>query len=153
MNYKKYHNGSLVFNEDALKILDEMAEKNRIVDCIVTDPPYKTTSRGDTGNAGGMLLKDINRKGNVFKHNNTSVELWASKLYNVLKEGGHCYVMTNHRNLFNYLGVLQEVGFHFTKSLVWNKGNKIMGQFYMSQFEYILFLRKGKEVRWRKRIV
>ena len=27
--------------------------------------------------------------------------------------------------------------------LIWNKGNK-MGKFYMSQFEYILFFRKGK---------
>ena len=27
--------------------------------------------------------------------------------------------------------------------LIWNKGNKT-GKFYMSQFEYILFFRKGK---------
>lgn len=35
-------------------------------------------------------------------------------------------------------------GFHFIKSLIWDKKNKIMGQYYMSQFEYILFFRKGK---------
>ena len=43
--------------------------------------------------------------------------------------------------------VLSKYGFHFIKSLIWNKGNKIMGQFYMSQFEYILFFRKGKGIK------
>jgi site-specific DNA-methyltransferase (adenine-specific) len=41
------------------------------------------------------------------------------------------------------LNVFTDCGFHFIKSLIWNKGNKIMGQYYMSQFEYILFFRKG----------
>ncbi len=51
--------------------------------------------------------------------------------------------MTNHVNLYEMLTVAKECGFHFIKSLIWNKGNKIMGQAYMSQFEYILFFRKG----------
>ena len=66
------------------------------------------------------------------------------ELYRILKEGGHCYIMTNHVNLIEMLNVSTECGFHFIKSLIWNKGNKIMSQCYMSQFEYILFLRKGK---------
>lgn len=45
------------------------------------------------------------------------------------------------------LNTFTECGFHFIKSLIWNKGNKIMGQYYMSQFEYILFFRKGKGIR------
>ncbi len=55
--------------------------------------------------------------------------------------------MCNHINLQKYLNTGIESGFHFIKSLIWNKGNKIMGQYYMSQFEYILFFRKGKGVR------
>ena len=52
--------------------------------------------------------------------------------------------MTNHVNLIEMLNIATECGFHFIKSLIWDKGNKIMGQCYMSQFEYILFFRKGK---------
>lgn len=52
--------------------------------------------------------------------------------------------MTNHINLIDMLNTFTNCGFHFIKSLIWNKGNKIMGQYYMSQFEYILFFRKGK---------
>lgn len=90
-----------------------------------------------------MLQKDINMKGKVFEHNSCDVEVWMPRVFNVLKDKGHCYIMTNHVNLFNYLKVAQECGFHFIKSLIWKKDNKIMGQYYMNQFEYILFFRKG----------
>ena len=114
------------------------------IDLIVTDPPYKTTARGSAGNSGGMLQKEINKKGKVFEHNDIDVKDYAPEFYRVLKEGTHCYVMTNHKNLINMLNVFTDCGFHFVKSLIWDKGNKIMGTFYMSQFEYILFFRKGK---------
>ena len=52
--------------------------------------------------------------------------------------------MTNHVNLQEILNTATDAGFHFIKSIIWDKGNKIMGQFYMSQYEYILFFRKGK---------
>ena len=45
------------------------------------------------------------------------------------------------------LNTFTSCGFHFIKSLIWDKGNKIMGTFYMSQFEYILFFRKGRGVK------
>ena len=130
------------------------------IDLIVTDPPYKTTSRGNAGNSGGMLQKDINKKGQVFKHNNIDCSEYAPEFYRLLKDGSHCYVMTNHVNLIHMLKSFTDLrndeekaqgkkpyGFHFIKSLVWDKGNKIMGQYYMSQFEYILFVRKGKGIK------
>lgn len=113
------------------------------IDLIVTDPPYPTTSRGHAGNSGGMLQKEINKRGKVFEHNNIDCTEYAPEFYRVLKDGSHCYVMTNHINLIKMLNVFTDCGFHFIKSLIWNKGNKIMGQYYMSQFEYILFFRKG----------
>lgn len=121
--------------------------KDESVDLLVTDPPYKTTVRGNSGNSGGMLQKEINRKGQVFKHNNIDCSDYAPEFYRILKDGSHCYVMTNHINLIHMLNTFIECGFHFIKCLIWNKGNKIMGQYYMSQFEYILFFRKGKGVR------
>ena len=117
---------------------------NESIDLIVTDPPYPTTSRGNAGNSGGMLQKDINKKGKVFTYNNINCKEYAPEFYRLLKDGSHCYVMTNHINLIHMLNAFTECGFHFIKSLIWNKGNKIMGQYYMSQYEYILFFRKGK---------
>lgn len=120
---------------------------NESIDLIVTDPPYRVTSRGSAGNSGGMLQKDINKKGQVFSFNNINCQEYAPEFFRVLKDGSHCYVMTNHINLINMLNVFTNCGFHFIKCLIWDKGNKIMGQYYMSQFEYILFFRKGKGVR------
>lgn len=114
---------------------------------IVTDPPYKTTSRGNAGNSGGMLQKKINMDGKVFTHNNIDCLEYAPEFFRVLKDGSHCYVMTNHVNLIHMLNTFTDAGFHFIKSLIWDKGNKIMGQFYMSQFEYILFFRKGRGIK------
>lgn len=100
-------------------------------------------ARGTSGNAGGMLQKQINRDGKVFEFNDINVSEYAPEFFRVLKDGSHLYVMTNHINLIEMLNTFTKVGFHFIKSLIWDKGNKIMGTFYMSQFEYILFFRKG----------
>lgn len=147
-----------IFNDDCLNIIKKIP--NESIDLIATDPPYPTTSRGSAGNSGGMFQKEINKKGIVFTHNNTDCSEYASEFYRILKDGSHCYVMTNHVNLIHMLNAftdlrtdkekeqgLKTYGFHFIKSLIWDKGNKIMGQYYMSQFEYILFFRKGKGVK------
>ena len=118
--------------------------KDESIDLIVTDPPYPTTKRGGTGNSGGMCKKKEFSDGKVFKYNDIKPIEYIPEFYRILKDGSHCYIMTNHVNLQEILNTATECGFHFIKSLIWNKGNKIMGQAYMSQFEYILFFRKGK---------
>lgn len=132
-------------NDDCLCVLKNIADQS--IDLIVTDPPYRTTARGNAGNSGGMLQKEINKRGRVFVHNNIVCSEYAAEFYRVLKDGSHCYVMSNHINLIEMLNTFTSCGFHFTKSLIWDKGNKIMGQYYMSQFEYVLFFRKGRAKR------
>lgn len=147
-----------LFEGDCLNVLKNIP--NNSINLIVTDPPYKITSRGNAGNSGGMLKKKINMQGQVFNYNNIDCSEYAPEFYRVLKDGSHCYVMTNHINLIHMLNTFTDLrtkeekdngikpyGFHFIKSLIWDKRNKIMGQFYMSQFEYILFFRKGRGVK------
>jgi site-specific DNA-methyltransferase (adenine-specific) len=130
-----------IYHGDCLELMKGVEGDS--VDCIVTDPPYRVTARGNFGNAGGMLRKDIYNKGKVFEHNDIDIEQYLPELYRVLKDGGHCYIMCNHVNLTHFLGVIDSSDFHFVKCLIWNKMNKIQGLFYMNCFEYILFLRKG----------
>ena len=134
----------LVFG-DCLNTIKELADNS--IDLLVTDPPYPTTSRGNAGNSGGMCQTKLFTEGKVFKHNSIDCSQYAHEFYRILKDGSHCYVMTNHVNLIKMLNTFTNSGFHFIKCLIWNKGNKIMGQYYMSQFEYILFFRKGKGVK------
>lgn len=136
-----------IINENAIDVLNRMIAKEYKVDLIVTDPPYKVTTRGGYTNAGGMMLDDKMRKGKVFKENTLTIKEWLPKLYEVLKDTGHCYIMCNNKNLYPFLDAVNNTDFHLVKTMIWAKDNKIMSQAYMSQMEFVLFLRKGKFVR------
>lgn len=133
-----------IFHGDCMELLRSLPSES--VDLVVSDPPYLVTARGSAGNSGGMMQKDINKKGKVFEHNSIEIETYLPELYRVLKDGSHCYIMCNHINLVHFLKVIDESDFHFIKCLIWRKMNLIMGTFYMNAFEYIIFLRKGKAV-------
>ena len=143
----------LLYNGDCIEILKEMPKES--IGLIVTDPPYKITARGNGGNSGGMFQKKEVNNGKVFENNDLEIEDWLPLLYDVLKPQSHCYIMTNNKNITHYLKVIDEMyfnndkkqKFHFIKNLIWVKDNKIMGQTYMSQFEYIIMLRKGGHKR------
>lgn len=132
----------MIFNKNCLDVMKNI--ETATIDLIVTDPPYKITKRGNNGNARGMFKGKKSLDGNIFKYNDISPKEYLPEFFRILKEDSHCYVMSNHINLQNMLNTATEVGFKFVKCLIWNKGNKIMGQYYMNQFEYILFLRKPK---------
>lgn len=131
-----------LFNDDCMNVFKNIP--NNSIDLIVTDPPYRITPRGNSGSSGGMLKKKINKQGKAFDYNDINCAKYAPEMFRILKDGSHAYVMTNHKNLKEMLNVFTNSGFHFIKCLIWDKGNKIMGQYYMSQYEYILFFRKGR---------
>lgn len=130
---------------DCLELIKKIPDNS--IDMIVTDPPYKITARGNGGNSGGMFQKKEVNNGKVFKTNDLEIEDWLPEFYRVLKEQSHCYIMTNNKNITHYLDVIDKSDFHFIKCLIWVKDNKIMGQTYMSQFEYIIMCRKGAHKR------
>lgn len=134
-----------IYNMDCLEGLKQLDDES--IDLIITDPPYKVMAKGCSGNFGGMFKKEINKKGKVFNNNDIEIDDWLPILYNKLKNGKHIYIMTNNFNLINYLNKIEEYGFKFIKCLIWDKQNKIMGRFYMGQFEYIIFARKGEGVK------
>ena len=123
-----------------MEVMQELADES--IDLIVTDPPYRITTHG-TSICGGIFNNKITNSGRIFNYNDINVSEYAPEFYRLLKDGSHCYVMCNNANLINMLNVFTSVGFHFIRSLIWDKCFKIMGTFYMSQYEYILFFRKG----------
>ena len=110
---------------------------------IVTDPPYPTQSFGKT--RFGMF--NTKNRELLFKHNNIDVEKYAGLLFKVLKNGCHCYIMTNSYNLKNMINTFTDVGFRYSLLICWDKKNKIVcNGTYMQQCEFILFFRKGTPV-------
>ncbi len=135
-----------IYNGNCLEIMQ--AIPNESVDLIVTDPPYRTTPRGrgqgQTTTSGGIFKSTLGKQGKMFDYNDIKPTEYLPEFYRVLKDGTHCYVMTNNKNLLDICNTAVGCGFKFIKCLIWDKGNKVMGTHYMSQFEYIVFLRKGK---------
>lgn len=130
------------FIEGAKMIPDES------IDLVVTDPPYKIVTGGDSDGANSRRPKGVlkgNRK--LFKHQNLKISSWMSELYRVLKPGTHCYIFTNVLNLKDMLIESEKVGFKLHNLLVWEKNNCTPSQYYMKNCEYVLFLRKGK-AKW-----
>lgn len=130
-----------LYNENCLDTLKAIPSES--IDLIVTDPPYKVTSRGSSGTMGGYWKSDIAKKGQIFKNNNISCKEYLPEFYRILKEKTICYVMCNNTNLQEMINVGIECGFSFVKCLIWEKGNKICGRYYMNCFEYIILFRKG----------
>lgn len=130
-------------NEDCLETFK--AIPNESIDLIVTDPPYKITSRGGSGTMGGYWKEEKARKGIIFDYNSISCKEYLTEFYRMLKERSICYIMCNNTNLVNFITTGTEIGFNFVKCLIWEKGNKICGRYYMNCFEYIILFRKGKD--------
>ena len=132
-----------LYNDSCLDILDKMITNNRKVDLIVTDPPYKVISGGSDGKGSpkGILKKN---DGKIFKHNNLKEEDWFPKIYEILKDDAHCYIMINTLNLERYIRLGREAGFHLHNILVWEKDNCLPNRWYMKNCEYTLFFKKGK---------
>ena len=133
-----------LYKGDCLEVMDELVAKGVVVDSIITDPPYKVISGGRPkykGQPSGILSKN---DGKIFKHNDLKEEDWFPKIFKLLKNEGHCYIMTNTINIERYLRLARESGFLLHNILVWEKNNCTPNRWYMKNCEYTLFLRKGK---------
>ena len=130
-----------LYNDDCLKILKNIP--NNSIDLIVTDPPYKLTARGSSGTMGGYWKSKKAKKGIIFDNNDVEIKDYIFELYRVLKNKSILYIMCNNTNLQEMLNQGTNAGFNFVKCLIWEKGNKICGTYFMGCYEYILLFRKG----------
>lgn len=102
-----------LYNCDSTSLIKQFPSDT--IDLIVTDPPYRVTGRGSTGTTGGMLQKKLFKSGKVFRYNDVNVFEYSKEFFRILKDGSHCYIMTNHVNLHEMLNAFTNAGFHFIK--------------------------------------
>ena len=63
------------------------------IDLVVSDPPYLLNQRGNAGNSGGMLQKELNKKGMVFEFNSVNIEDYIHELYRMVHIAILCATM------------------------------------------------------------
>lgn len=131
---------------DCLELIKAIPDES--IDLVLTDPPYKIVSGGNTtGKMKGGILGENNpnaKSGKMFENNDIKFDQWLPEIYRVLKDGTHCYIMINARNLLDLWNAARSAGLQFVNLLIWKKNNKTPNKYYMNQCEFILMLRKGK---------
>lgn len=80
-----------IYQGDSVSLLDGIPD--RTFDLICTDPPYRTTSRGNAGSMGGYWNGKKTMSGKIFDTNDIKIEDYLDKLYRVLKDDAHCYIV------------------------------------------------------------
>lgn len=141
-----------LYNDDCLNVLKNIEDES--IDCVVTDCPYHIVSGGCTNiprqdETGGILNKrntftQANAKtGKLFDNNEIEFKDWLPDIYRVLKQGTHCYIMINARNLKELQQEAENVGFEFQNILIWYKQNATPNRYYLNAYEMILMLKKG----------
>lgn len=157
-----------IYLGDCLDIMKQIPEES--IDLFLTDPPYKIIAGGmslkdDKKQCGGILSKryvsdgtncsnkwikknEYNvpacvKQGKMFEYNDIKFSQWMPDAFRVLKNGSHCYIMTNDRNMQELLNEATKIGFKLLNILVWSKNNATPNKYYMKSAEFILLFRKG----------
>lgn len=127
---------------DCLEVMRGIASGS--VDLILTDPPYRTISGGTSSELAQRHSTSILAKndGKIFEHNDIEIRSYMPEFYRLLKDGSHCYVMTNNINLRELLNVADEVGFGLHNLLAWRKNNCTANRWYMKEAEWVCFFYK-----------
>ena len=133
-----------LYNGDCLEIMKLIPDKS--IDAIITDPPYKIIQGGCTNKAVRFkgATKDGLKNGKLFKNNDIKFSDWLDDSFRVLKDGSHCIVMTNDRNLEQLLTDSRNAKFKLLNILVWKKSKHSPNRYYMKNAEFLVLLRKGK---------
>jgi site-specific DNA-methyltransferase (adenine-specific) len=127
---------------DALKLLKNIP--NESIDCVVTDPPYKIITGGDSNGKNSIRPKGILKGNRELMKTIPKFNEWLPELFRVLKDGSQNYIMVNSSNLLKMANEIEKTGFKIQNFLVWQKNNCTPSQFYMKNCEYTIFFRKGK---------
>ena len=131
-----------LWNGNAVEILK--AIQSETIDLIVTDPPYKIITGGDSNGKNSIRPKGILSGNRELMKFIPKFSEWLPECYRVLKNGTHAYFMINSTNLTEMLIEVEKAGFKIHNILIWKKNNCTPSQFYMKNCEYIIFCRKGK---------
>lgn len=133
-----------IYNEDCLKVLDYLIEKNKKVDAIITDPPYLINYQS------GHRKKELR-----FKHmksdtkENEIISIFFEKVKKVLQKNSPLFVFCSWHHI-DFFKVEFQKNFKLKSLLVWVKNNHGMGDLmgsYAPKYELVLFGENGRCVR------
>lgn len=130
----------MIINADVRDVLPQLPDE--FIDVLVTDYPYQKISGGNNapGRPTGILASN---DGRIFGNNDISVGEWMPEAFRVLKPQAHAYVMTDETNRRRTEDAMLAAGFKIHQLLTWRKNNATPNRWYMKNYEFTFFGRKG----------
>lgn len=114
-------------------------------DALITDPPYRLTSGGNTRNEvwkGALFGQDDYENGGDLIAQVPWHE-WLPLAFAACAPTADCYVMANDKNLEDALREVRTAGFGLHNVLVWRKENGTPNRWYFKDCEYTVYGWKG----------
>lgn len=140
-----------MFRGDAIECLRALPDGS--VNLIVTDFPYESLEKHRKKGTTTRLKKSKSSSNEWFEiFPNDRIPELLHELYRVLAPNSHCYLFCDDetsdilRTVVNAMRAERgkKDSFHWWKRIVWDKVLRGMGYHYAAQYEFIVFLEKGK---------
>lgn len=137
---------------DCLEVMRSMPDKS--VDAVITDPPYSSGARQQTGARVQLSKSDSRENDEWFLGDNMGSDTYirwmrqiAKTSLEVCKPGAHAYVFTDWRQYTNLVTAWESVRWTLRSVIVWDKARGgAMGSFWRNNHEWIAVFAKGAPV-------
>jgi DNA modification methylase len=144
MNYQRKETigDATLYLANSIELLPSLGE---CADLVVTDPPYKLESGGNTTGEmkGKFAVGTYDNSGSIVACDIDWPD-FMPLLFDALRGDAHAYVMANNRHVQAMLNAADDSGFRFHNLLVWDKGNATPNRWFMKNCEFTGFFFKGK---------
>jgi site-specific DNA-methyltransferase (adenine-specific) len=140
-----------LYNNDCIKIMDELIYRGVKVDLVVTDPPYqmnyKTNYRKNKEHEFCSPIKNDN--------NEQLIKDFIKKTYLLLNDNKAFYCFCNPNKIDLFKKEIEKNNFKIKNIIVWKKNNWTAGDLkasYAKRYEFIILANKGRSIIKGKRI-
>lgn len=140
-----------IFGGDAMKCLARLPDES--IDMVCTDFPYESLEKHRKRGTTTRLKHSKSSSNDWFKiFPNELIHGLLLELFRVMAPDSHCYLFCDDEtsNLIRDVVAMTNVehdkgqSFKWWKRIVWDKDRRGMGYHYATQYEFVIFLEKGK---------
>ena len=135
-----------IFNDDAMKIVDELIKNNIKVNHIITDPPYSISKKNNFGTLKhprtGINFGEWDKDFDLFS--------WIPKYSEILDKNGSMIVFCSYRYISFIIKTMEDSGLEVKDIIVWRKSNPMprnIDRRYVQDMEFAIWAVK-KNAKW-----
>jgi site-specific DNA-methyltransferase (adenine-specific) len=150
-----YDDGShVIYHGDTLEVLAALSGVGLEVDAVVTDPPYASGTRTESGKpSSGAMMRGQRwaAKPIDLDQMTTTGFVWLMRqiglaTYSMLPDGGSLLSFIDWRQWPQLVAAIETCNYRIQGMVVWDKGSPALGNGFRSQHELVMHASKGVPV-------